>query len=317
MTNVELALSLWGLENTETTLIAERENAIYRVDTPLDRYVLRLHRRGYRTDAQLQAELAWMAWLDHAGLSVPAPVPSLAGPNLQFVSGTQVDILTWLDGKTLDVALLSLPLSQQCDLFFRLGQTMAQLHDTSDHWPSAKGCDRPHWDIDGLVGKDPMWGRFWDNPGLTPDEKALFLAFRTKARDHLTRLSATLDYGLIHADLVPGNVMCSADALHLIDFDDGGFGFRVFELATALLKHRWDPGYPAFKAAMIDGYTRTRPMNTNHFLLFLALRAATYVGWNITRADEDPTQTRNARFIAQAKELAVAYLERYHQVTRD
>ena len=33
--------------------------------------------------------------------------------------------------------------------------------------------------------------------------------------------------------------------LGLLDFDDGGFGFRVFDLATTLLKNLAEPDYPA------------------------------------------------------------------------
>ena len=51
----------------------------------LGAFTLRLHRKGYRTDAQLAAELDWMAWLDGSGLSVPAPVSSLAGPHLRHI----------------------------------------------------------------------------------------------------------------------------------------------------------------------------------------------------------------------------------------
>lgn len=309
MRTVEKALALWGLDDAQAELIAARENAVYRVDASGGRYALRLHRRGYRTNAQLSAELEWMAWLEHSGVKVPSPFASLAGPHLQIVDGIQVDVLAWLDGKTLDATLADQDPGEQQELFFRLGEKMAQLHVASDLWSGAQSCDRPKWDVDGLVGDSPLWGRFWDNPMLRPDEKNILLNFRSKAREDLSRLSDNLDYGLIHADLVPGNVICSDTDLCLIDFDDGGFGFRLFELATALLKHLPNPVYPDVKSAMIEGYQRIRPIDTVHLPLFLALRAATYVGWNISRSDEDPTQARNARFISQATSLATTYLE--------
>lgn len=310
MTTVQNALALWGLDDAQVELIAARENAVYRVDASGARYALRLHRKGYRTDAQLSAELGWMAWLEHSGVQVPSPLASRAGPHLQIVEDVQVDVLTWIDGKTLDTTIADLDPTQQQKLFFGLGEKMAQLHVASDLWPGAKTCDRPKWDTDGLVGDSPLWDRFWDNPMLSPDEKDLLLRFRATAREQLSQLSDTLDYGLIHADLVPGNVICNGAALYPIDFDDGGFGFRLFELATALLKHHENPAYPDLQSAMIAGYQQIRPIETAHLPLFLALRAATYVGWNITRSDEDPTQARNARFIAQATSLAASYLEK-------
>ena len=303
------ALHHWGVEQAKITLIAARENAVYRVDHGPDRYALRLHREGYRTDSALAAELDWMAMLNRAGLSVPAPIASVDGKFLQNVDDVQVDMLTWLKGNTLDEALPDMDAMGRETVFHRLGYDMARMHNAIDTWPKAESCDRPAWDVSGLLGKAPLWDRFWDNPALTPNQKTRMSAFRDRAAKHLRTLAPTLDYGLIHADLVPANVMVSGDRLHLIDFDDGGFGFRLFEVATALLKHRVAPDYPAIHAALISGYTVLRPLDTTHLPLFLALRAATYVGWNISRASEDATGARNARFIAQADALIGSFMD--------
>ena len=81
MSIAEAALPYWGLQGADVALIAERENAVYKVTHRTGTFALRLHRKGYRTDSQLAGELDWMAWLDRAGLSVPAPVPKGADPS--------------------------------------------------------------------------------------------------------------------------------------------------------------------------------------------------------------------------------------------
>lgn len=308
MTVLETALGLWGLQDGTATLIAARENAVYRVDHPNGPGALRLHRRGYRTDAQLTAELDWMAAVAKAGLCVPTPQPSCDGPYLRTIDGIQVDMLSWLPGVTLEQALPSLDRQDRARTFHQLGAEMAKLHLASDAWPGASACARPAWDADGLVGDAPLWGCFWDNPGLTTPEHDMFQHFRTEARQDLAARAATLDYGLIHADLVPANVMCDGPRLHLIDFDDGGFGYRLFDVATALLKHHSAPDFEMLQDALIEGYSAQRPLDVAPLGLFLALRAATYVGWNIQRAAEDGEGTRNARFIAQAAEMMRLYL---------
>ena len=302
------ALPLWGLEGAEVTPIAARENAVYRVDLLAKSYALRLHRRGYRTNSELAAELDWMAMLDRAGLTVPAPLASLDGPFLQVVNGVQVDVLTWLEGETLEAVLPSMAAATRANVFTKLGQDMARMHDAIDAWPKAKSCDRPAWDVDGLLGDAPLWDRFWDNPALTPDQRALMLAFRRCASEELTTLAPNLDFGLIHADLVPANVMISGNALQFIDFDDGGYGFRMFDVATALMKHRQAKDYTVLRDALIAGYSSLRQLDTTCLRLFLALRAATYVGWNIIRTAEDQTGARNAKFIAQAEALITEYM---------
>lgn len=308
MTVISKALHLWQLEDATVTLIAERENSVYRVDHATGQFALRLHRQGYRTDAQLKEELDWMAWVAQSGLSVPSPIRSTGGLFLETVGNVQVDILNWLSGDTLDLIMPKLDQEARKEIFYSLGRDMARLHIASDTWPKASTCNRPAWDIDGLLGNTPLWDRFWENPGLTAKERELLLVFRTHAKNTLAKLSEPLDYGLIHADMVPANVMVDQEGLHFIDFDDGGFGFRLFELATALLKHSAQPDFENLKSAMIDGYRSERPLDTTHLGLFLGLRASTYVGWNITRMVEDNTGARNTRFIDQAVDLATTIL---------
>ena len=64
------ALAIWGLQDFPATLVAARENLVYRIDAPQP-LALRLHRRGMRSTAQLLSELEWMAALAERGLSVP------------------------------------------------------------------------------------------------------------------------------------------------------------------------------------------------------------------------------------------------------
>jgi Ser/Thr protein kinase RdoA (MazF antagonist) len=303
---VEQALDLWSLHDATYSLVAARENAVFKITSDTDNYALRLHRSGYRTDAELLSELQWMNAVSEGGIKVPAPIASTSHALLHVVDGVQVDVLTWLSGITMDQTLNGQV--NRADLFERLGKDMARLHAVSDAWPQPDGFIRCSWDRDGLLGQAPLWDRFWDNPGLARDDRSLLIAMRDKADNELASLEATLDYGLIHADLVAANVMVNGDALQMIDFDDGGFGFRLFDIATALLKHLDAPDYPELRAALIKGYTSERPIDLAALDLFMMLRAATYVGWNITRMLEDGGEARNARFINTTKRLAIAYL---------
>lgn len=305
---VEQTLALWDMPNARCVLVAERENAVFKVTTDTKSYALRLHRQGYRTDQELWSELKWMEVAAKGGIRVPQPIPSKSGDVLHRIQDTQVDVLTWLSGAPLADRLEAFDGNHRTNVFFALGQEVARLHDISDAWTPPIGFQRCAWDRNGLLGDAPLWDRFWENPALTGEERQLFEAFRAAANVDLTNLEGTLDYGLIHADLVSANIMIDGAQLQFIDFDDGGFGFRIFDLATALLKFLGEEDYDLLRAALIQGYGAGRPIDTAALDLFIALRAVTYVGWNISRMSEDESGARNSRFIATAMHLASAYM---------
>lgn len=305
---VEKTLSLWGLTGASWSLIAARENQVFRVDHAGHSYALRLHRPGYCTEAELRSELMWMAALDRGGLHVPAPVPSTSGALLHMVGDHAVDVLSWLPGAPVGKTGVALQTGDRAALFRNIGREMARLHTVSDGWTLPEGFERRRWDSEGLVGEAPVWDRFWDNPTLSDEDRTLFLRLRDTARDRLAQIGDKLDFGLIHADLVRENVMVDGDRLQLIDFDDGGFGYRLFDIATTLIRNQNEPDYDALKAALIEGYLSVRNLDLAALDLFVVLRAATYVGWIITRMHEDGSEARNARFVAHARALARTYL---------
>lgn len=307
---VEKALAQWGFVGADCRLVAARENRVYRVEKDGVAYALRLHRMGYCSEAELRSELQWMDTADAGGLDVPTPVASTAGRLMHIIDGVAVDVLSWLEGTPLGKTGAPLEIRDREAMFRAIGREMAQLHAVSDAWTLPEGFTRRRWDRDGLLGEAPVWGRFWDNPTLSTEDRRLFLRLREVATAELTTHESDLDYGLIHADLVRENVMVHEGKVQLIDFDDSGFGFRLFDIATTLLRNRTEPDYEALKEALLQGYHSVRDLDLTSLDLFLVLRAATYVGWIISRMDEDGSAVRNVRFVTTARGLTEAYLSK-------
>lgn len=300
------ALARWGLQDSECAFVAGRENQVYRVTAATGSYALRIKRPGYRDEVELQSELAWLEEMDRAGLSVPAPLQSLAGHMLERVGDVYADVVTWLPGAPMGKSRVSLALSDRIGVFRALGSEMARLHLACDAWNVPAGFRRCRWDVDGLVGDTPVWGAFWQNPTLDDSTRALFLSFRDEVRSRLAE--ACPEFGLIHADLVRENVLVDGSVIRMIDFDDGGFGYRLFDVATVLLKNLDEPDYASLKGAMVEGYIGRKPLDLSLLDLFIALRAATYVGWIVPRMGEPGGPDRNARFIKHARDLCRDYL---------
>jgi len=302
------ALALWGLSDASCTFIAGRENRVYKVTQGSQSFALRFKRRGYHGHNDLVSELQWLAEMDRAGLNVPKPVPSRNGALLEEIDGQFVDLVTWLDGQPIGQTREPLDLDDPVATFTQIGAEIARFHTACDVWDRPRTFTRCQWDADGLLGEHPRWGRFWENPTLDAPTRTMLQNFRGVARRDLDALN--LDSGLIHADLVRENVLLDGDRLHLIDFDDGGFGYRLFDVATALLKNRGEPNYPALRTGLINGYQSNRTLDMGPLDLFMALRAVTYVGWIVPRMEEPGSEIRNTRFIRDAQDLCGAYLER-------
>ena len=239
---------------------------------------------------------------------MPAPVLSSKKKFLHVINGYQIDILTWLSGSPIGRTAEPLKHNDRTGLFNNIGREMAQMHALADSWIPPKGFTHSKWDREGLLGKNPMWGQFWENPTLSKDDRALFFKIREVADDKLKYLENELDYGLIHGDLVRENILIDGNKVQLIDFDDSGFGFRLFDIATTLLKNIDEPDYPLLRAALIEGYKLRRSIDHTALELFLLIRAATYMGWIIDRIKEKGSTVRNERFILNTRKMARAYL---------
>ena len=293
------ALGLWNLQGADLSLVAQRENAVFEVQALAGHFALRLHRPGYQTSAAMASELAWMASLCDANVQVPTPQTSINGQLLEAFEGYHIDLLSWLTGRPMGQTGEPLVLTDRLATFKQIGRLMAQLHEQADHWQRPQGFERMAWDQAGLLGDNPLWGRFWENPNLPADLAEQIARCRHLANEILS--AQKLDYGLIHADLVRENILLLENGIQLIDFDDSGFGYRLFDVATTLSKNWQEEEAELLQTAFIEGYETKRSQDWQWLPLFTMLRAFTYIGWIVPRINEPGSDVRQKRFFNQAK----------------
>jgi Ser/Thr protein kinase RdoA (MazF antagonist) len=304
----DLAVRSWPLTVRAITLAAHRENAVFKIEAVEGEFALRLHRPGYRLSEELMSELQMMAMLEEKGIAVPCPLKARDGAYLNLINGTQVSVLSWLPGQPLGQTGHPLVLDDRQATFFRLGLALADMHEAFDGWERPTGFARPSWDADGLMGDNPTWGRFWENPLLTREQVQLFLVVRDRLRKIL--LDGDFDHGLIHADLVSENILVDGVQPVLIDFDDSGFGFRLQDLATSLVKHQDEADFAELRSALLSGYRKRVDISVEDVALFLLIRHLSYVGWIAPRMINAATRKRAEGFIAQAASRAEQFLSR-------
>jgi Ser/Thr protein kinase RdoA (MazF antagonist) len=314
------ALRHWDLKVANLAPIKVRENAVFRIDlADGGRAVLRVHRSGYHSDAELHSEFIWMRALETAGIPVPRVIRSRHGRDFEVVAmpaiggARQIDVFEWIDGRQLGsvesgVGGEGAAVAQQ---YHMIGAIAARMHNQSADWQCPTGFRRHAWDAAGLVGEQPFWGRFWELDALTPGQQSLLTRARAKIARELAAFGTKPDrYGLIHADLVPENLLVDGHRVQVIDFDDAGFGWHLFELATSLYFITGDSIYPIARDALIRGYRSERELPDRaleRLPLFLAARGTTYLGWVHTRRDSD-TARELTPFLA---ERACAVVEEY------
>lgn len=305
------ALPLWPLDVVRVEPIKVRENAVFAVHLrDGKRVALRVHRLGYHSDEALHSELHWCRALADDQIAVPVALLSRSGRPFECVEcegvagPRQVDVFEWIDGEQLGttekgIAGNDIAIAQT---YRTIGELAARMHNQSSLWNRPTGFIRHAWDLEGLVGEQPRWGRFWELEALSASQRDLFARVRAHVRRDLLAYGALDDrYGLIHADLVPENVLIGADGLRIIDFDDAGFGWHMFELATTLYFIRREPYYEIARDAVVAGYRQHRPLSDDQLQqlpMFLAVRGTTYLGWVHTRKGE-----------ATAAELTPALME--------
>ena len=299
----------WDFDPDSFQLLAARENTIYCAQTERGNIVIRKHRAGYQDAAGIESELCLMHAMKAANCSVP---DAIATKDNRFViahDGDHFTAVSWVSGKTMSDVLSADPSSDRItQIYHDLGLRLAEFHDAADAWSPPKNFSRHSWDRAGIVGPQPFWGRFWDNPDLLPDERYIFTQIQDQMNEALSHLEDTLDYGLIHADLIPDNVMIDENDITFLDFDDCGFGFRLFDIATILLKQIETDDFQDKAKALMEGYRTRRDLDPRFVLMFLVLRSLTYVGWIIDRPNIENTAARSRHFIERARLLSEQFM---------
>ena len=309
----DLAKALKAFGATTPRFISQSENAVYEVDLHGKQAVLRLHRPGYQGPREIWSEMWWLDALDDAGVPVPAPHVAKDGTRLVTLpSGRLASMVSWVKGAPMGEKGSALAGSQadQVSVFHNIGQTLAHLHNVTDTLTLPSQFIRHAWDVDGLMGETPFWGPFWQNPTLTPQERALILLARDTAR---TRLDAFRgdggDFGLIHADAIRSNVFVDGSNITLIDFDDAGFGFRLYDLAVLMTQNEGLKNTAELQAAAIRGYRSKRALPERAVslipLLVMARRLAS-MGWIVPRSE--PGDPRRRQYAESALIAAERFL---------
>ena len=315
---VRQALPLYGLPpDSEVKLLSYSENATYLVRPPGGpRRVLRINRPGYHPRSNIASELAWVQAIRRDTPIVTAePIPSLDGEYIQLVWHPAVPeprncvLFTFVEGTEPDD-------SNRTAAFELLGEVTAQLHKHVLVWQPPRVITRHRWDFDAMVGdENPLWGHWQKGLGMTPAIRKELTKLVTVLRQRVGAYgTGAKRFGLVHADLRAANLLVQRDNICVIDFDDAGFSWFIYDLAAALSFIETHPDVPAYVDAWLTGYRKVRALTkaeTDMIETFIMLRRMLLVAWIGSHHDTLQAQAMGPQYTLDTLTLADRYLAKH------
>jgi Ser/Thr protein kinase RdoA (MazF antagonist) len=286
-TMVAQGLPRWGLApSTTIELLNLSENATFGLSDPVAQrhLVLRVHRVGYSTAQQIRSELAWVQALHSSGtIETANPQPA--------IDGELVQTLVSAAGKPSRYAVAFERLrgtepsagDDAAPWFERLGELTARMHRHAKIWRPPPDFNRRRWDLDGMVGVNAHWGPWQAALGLDAQGKAVLREALLLIGQRLERFGIDpARFGLIHADLRLANLLVDAGHLRIIDFDDCGFSWFLYDFATAVSFIEEQPILPSLLRAWLIGYSKVTVLSVEELAeipTFVVLRRIVLTAW--------------------------------------
>jgi len=315
------ALPLFGLPpDSSVKILNYSENATYLITPPAGstgpRRVLRINRPGYHPRAFIATELAWVNALRRdTPLLTAEPLPGLDGEYVQHVWHPAVPeprhcvLMTFVAGAEPDD-------TNRVASFALLGEVTARLHLHAAAWKPAQPILRERWDFDTMLGPDGHWGRWQNGLGMTPAIQRHLARVLPVLRRRVEAVGySRARFGLIHADLRAANLLVNDGRVAVIDFDDCGHSWFIYDLAAALSFIETHPDVPACIEAWLGAYTQLRTLSKVELAAiptFIMLRRMLLVAWIGSHADTAQARAMGPRFTTDTCALADDYLGKFN-----
>jgi Ser/Thr protein kinase RdoA (MazF antagonist) len=300
------AAARWDLApDSAIELINLSENATYAIREPGagHKVILRVGRPDYSTPAEIASELAWIDALSAGGRVNTAPVIAApGGERVLEVASRPCVLFGFCPGDE----------PAEDDLapaFERLGAIAARLHEHARAWTPPPGFRRRIWDEQTTIGVTPHWGRWEDGMGVGERELALLGRLRAALLARLADYGKGPDrYGLVHADMRLANLLVDGDETYVIDFDDCGYSWFLYDLASALtfIEDRGD--VPELVGAWVRGYGGLPAADHEIVPTLIMLRRLLVLAWIGSHASTPLAQEEGLPYTRVTCELAERYL---------
>ena len=196
-----------------------------------------------------------------------------------------------------------------------MGELAAKTHIHSISWPKPKNFERLIWDFSSVFGQNPTWGNWRDGPDITENQMKILEVAQRKIKSRLEDFGMGKErFGLIHADMRLANLLIDENGTRLIDFDDCGMGWFLYDFAAAVSFFEDDPRIPDLKKSWVRGYRKVRELSQyDEFEIdtFIMLRRFALLAWIGSHIEAPEAQALAPGFAQITADLANKYLEKF------
>ncbi|WNS41564.1 phosphotransferase [Paenibacillus sp. MMS20-IR301] len=275
------ALSNYSITCKSIDFIAQSGNTIYKVtDHDNNSYSLRLHiSKGGALESYwskpevIRSEMVWLHALAlDTDLTLPSPYKNTCGEFVTVVDSTSCTLLQWVEGEQKPF----IPTAEEAGL---LGELIGKLHRQASKWQAPDSFERPAFDGSRILESlEKLKAR--TTAGLLDAADTELL--QTAGRRIIAMMNSIErtpgNWGMIHADLIPNNLVFHGAEVRPIDFGACGFGYYLFDLGSA-----FSFIHPAFREQLLKSYSMVHPLPDNYVELlegfFIAAQLDTMNFW--------------------------------------
>jgi len=289
-------------------LINVSENQTFRIDrNDGHSFALRLARPGYHTRQELNSEMAWLEALQsHPTVHAAHPLKGRDNSYVQQVAGQNALLFEWVQGTEPKITDNLLGLAEE------LGTMAANLHLHALQWQRPDNFSRPRWDFSAALGEEMRWGDWRKGLGVTPQMLPLLSRTVTELEHSLAVYGQDpARFNLIHGDLRLANLLQSDSKLTLIDFDDCGIGWLMYDAATMISFHEHEAQAPDMISSWIAGYRKIRNLSREDeaaIQTLIMFRRILLLAWLGTHSDIELAHELQGSFANQTLSLCENYL---------
>jgi len=255
----------------EVRLLRSYTNDVYLVTTGSSRFVLKIYGIHWRSENDIQYEIALLEHLAHKGLRVANVISGKDGQKIYKLptqNGEQYAVLfEYAEGYKPQP-----PFSNA--LYVAFGHAIGQMHNASDDFVTS--YSRKMLDLTTIIDRPLKLAL----PLIKDEDDGLYLEkIARMTSDKMSALIADgLDWGPIHGDATLDNLHVTDDGqIILYDFDSGGHGWRAADLqGWAYNNDDYAEKWIAFK----QGYAHVRELKP-HDLEAARYLAVTWLIWGL------------------------------------